>query len=74
MRSHAPCSFKPDEFASKRSDLVRKCKAICAGCPIREACLEDILEMEEQLGHAIHGTVGGTTEAERVQLHVKRSA
>ncbi|MET7335891.1 WhiB family transcriptional regulator [Nonomuraea sp. NPDC005650] len=44
---------------------IQEAKAICAGCPIRESCLED--GMDEP-----YGVFGGTTPKERRRLRFKR--
>ena len=43
-----------------RSDLARKAKAICAWCPVRQACLEWALSDPRLVG-----VLGGTTYVER---------
>jgi len=42
-------------------------KAICAACPVREACLDMALASGDQ-----HAVLGGTTPAERIPLHRQR--
>ena len=44
----------------------RKAKAICFGCQVREACLEDALDRQEP-----HGIWGGMDPAERRRLRPK---
>ena len=45
-----PCSRDPDLwFAESPVDLERA-KALCAGCPVRRACLSDALERAEPWG------------------------
>ena len=52
----------PDLFTSRSADDVKKAKAICATCPVIEACLKAALERGED------GVWGGTTLAERKAL------
>jgi hypothetical protein len=42
-------------------------KALCAGCPVREPCLEMALATNDQ-----HAILGGTTPAERVSMRRQR--
>jgi WhiB family redox-sensing transcriptional regulator len=49
--------------ARGRPDLEKKAKALCAGCPVRERCLEHALEQGE-----VFGVWGGTSEQERRRL------
>ncbi len=42
-------------------------KAICAACPVKDACLEMALVTEDQ-----HAILGGTTPAERVPMRRQR--
>lgn len=61
-RSRAACrDVDPDLFfpASDRGSEATRAKAVCAGCPVRSACLDEAL-------HRIpEGIVGGLTAAER---------
>lgn len=52
----------PDIFypASEDDEDAAEAKAICAACPVREACLEHALLVREK-----HGVWGGLTERER---------
>jgi WhiB family redox-sensing transcriptional regulator len=54
-----PTLWFPDEGAHGEAG-----KKICAGCPVRDACLTDALER-----HEMHGTWGGATE--RVRRHLR---
>lgn len=56
----------PELFTSNRQAEVAKAKAICATCPLVQACLKDALERGER------GVWGGTTAAERLGLKSKR--
>lgn len=54
--------FFPDPDARRaEAALVAEAKAICARCPVREACLAEGMGEE-------HGIWGGTTPAERRAL------
>lgn len=45
-----PCTSDPDLwFAEHPADLERA-KALCAGCPVRRACLTDALDRAEPWG------------------------
>ena len=50
-----------------RPDLTAQAKAICVGCPEREACLEYALK------HPLLGVWGGLSEVERARLARKRA-
>ncbi|RMI46726.1 WhiB family transcriptional regulator [Streptomyces triticirhizae] len=56
-----PELFFPDADDDAR---VATAKALCAGCPVREICLQTALE-----SGARDGIWGGTTEEERADLH-----
>ncbi len=49
--------------------LYEKQKAVCAGCPVREACLAYALANK-----SLKGCWGGTSEAERRELRRRRAA
>lgn len=64
-RSRAACrDVEPDTFfpASDRGPEVARAKAVCAGCPVRSACLDEALHRVPE------GTAGGLTAAERRTL------
>jgi WhiB family transcriptional regulator, redox-sensing transcriptional regulator len=71
--SDAACStadpdlFFPISGAGLALKQVARAKAICARCPIQQACLNYALEA----GH-VQGVWGGTTEAERRLLRQRR--
>lgn len=46
---------------------VARAKAVCAGCPVREACLEFALANDERWG-----VWGGTSERQRRAMRVVR--
>jgi hypothetical protein len=54
-RDAAPALFFPEVGGT-----ATKAKAICAGCPVREQCLDDAIERNEE-----HGVWGGMTPEER---------
>lgn len=64
-RQHARCKgVDPEVFhPSEEDDDAAEAKAICAQCPVREACLEHALAVREK-----HGVWGGLTERERRRL------
>ena len=61
----------PDLFHPARGDMgtIAEAKAVCAGCPVREACLDYALANSEHFG-----VWGGTTERERRRLRNLRRA
>jgi WhiB family transcriptional regulator, redox-sensing transcriptional regulator len=62
--------FAPSYFEKRHEKDAReaKAKAICAGCPVREPCLDYALRVREA-----HGVWGGRNEYERRQLLRQRS-
>lgn len=57
--------FPPPQFERKDDKLERegRAKAICAGCSVRQPCLDYALSIREP-----HGIWGGLNEAERKQV------
>lgn len=45
-----PCSSDPELFFADAPDDVRRAKALCATCPVREACLAGALQRGEPYG------------------------
>lgn len=67
-RESANCrGINPDLFFPERGELVHEAKAVCAGCVVREECLEDA-----QLHKERFGVWGGMTERERRKLRTQR--
>lgn len=70
----AACKDKPTEIFFPTSqgrgayDLAR---AICTGCPVREACLEDAMSTDEWF--AVFGMRGGLNPTQREKLWKARS-
>ena len=63
-RQKAACrGVDPDIFYPVSDDDAGAAKAICAGCPVREACLEYALANRER-----DGVWGGATERERRRM------
>jgi WhiB family transcriptional regulator, redox-sensing transcriptional regulator len=62
---HAAMFFPPHHVERKddRLSRERRAKAICAGCPVREPCLQYAIAIREP-----HGIWGGMNEAERRTL------
>ena len=52
-----------DTFYPETAEGVAVAKRICAGCKVREMCLETALRNQER-----HGVWGGLTERERARL------
>ena len=62
--------FGPDaEFVTGRQEREAKAKAICAGCPVRDACLAYALDAREA-----YGVWGGANEDERRAMLRQRRA
>lgn len=62
---HTGLFFPPAHFERKddRDAREKRAKAICAGCPVRNPCLQYALRIREP-----HGIWGGLNEAERREL------
>ena len=57
----------PGERGAPLREREERAKEICAGCPVRERCLEHSLRVEED-----YGTWGGLGERERRALILQR--
>jgi len=70
---HAACGDRRDDLffpvgtTGPAVDQIRSAKAICAGCPVREACLEWALDTYQDAG-----IWGGLTEEERRAIRRQR--
>lgn len=63
-RQHAACrGVDPDIFYPASEEDAEAAKAICAECPVRQACLEYALANRER-----DGVWGGATERERRRM------
>jgi WhiB family redox-sensing transcriptional regulator len=63
-RQRAACKgVDPDIFYPASDEEAEEAKAICATCPVREACLEYALANRER-----DGVWGGATERERRRM------
>ena len=63
-RQRAACrGIDPDIFYPASEEEADEAKAICAVCPVREACLEYALANRER-----DGVWGGATERERRRM------
>jgi len=63
-RQHGACrGIDPNIFYPASDDDADEAKAICAGCPVRQACLEYALANRER-----DGVWGGATERERRRI------
>ena len=63
-RQHAACrGLDPDIFYPVSEDDAAEAKAICAQCPVRQACLEYAHANRER-----DGIWGGATEKERRRI------
>lgn len=66
-RAEAACRGRPlGLFFPRRGDIGIAAKAICASCPVAEACLSAALAEESHSGPA--GVRGGLTARERARL------
>jgi WhiB family redox-sensing transcriptional regulator len=59
----------PDTWFPEKGGSTRDPKAICAGCPVRQQCLDYALEHDERFG-----IWGGVSERQRRQLKKARAA
>ncbi len=67
-RKRAACrGIDPEVFYPASDEDAGQAKAICAVCPVREACLEHALANRER-----EGIWGGATERERRRIHRQR--
>ena len=70
----AACSSLPGDvadqvFFSTDARDRRYAKRVCAGCPVREACLRMALDAERGTGvYERHGVFGGLTPIERFRM------
>jgi WhiB family redox-sensing transcriptional regulator len=63
-RKRAACrGIDPEVFYPVSDEDAEEAKAICAGCPVRQACLEHALGHRER-----EGVWGGATERERRRI------
>ena len=63
-RKRAACrGIDPEVFYPVSDEDAEEAKAICAGCPVRQACLEHALGHRER-----EGVWGGLNERERRRL------
>lgn len=72
---HAACQAQePELFFTDPSDAqqIQTAKRICAGCPVRSACLADVMAWEPPSNR--YGVVGGLAAQERRQLHRTRQS
>ena len=70
---HAACQAQdPELFFSDLSDAqqIQTAKRICTGCPVRSACLADVMVWEQPSSR--YGVAGGLSAQERRQLHRTR--
>jgi WhiB family redox-sensing transcriptional regulator len=66
---HASMFFPPAHFERKdeKHEREARAKAICAGCPVRQECLDYALRIREP-----HGIWGGLNELERKAILARR--
>ena len=62
-----PCAEDPEIFFSDRNKkLIERARNIClTRCPRLQACFNETMQLEQDLGHVVHGVRAGTTEDER---------
>ncbi len=56
-------------YAGWQADAAKR---VCRSCPVRAACLSDVMAWERPTRR--HGVVGGLSPAERQRLHLRRRA
>jgi WhiB family redox-sensing transcriptional regulator len=64
-------TFFPPTHAERKEERMgreQRAKAICAGCPVRQECLEYAIAIREP-----HGIWGGLNETERKQVLERRA-
>ncbi len=67
-RQRAACrGVDPDIFYPVTDEEAEDAKAVCFGCPVKEACLEWALSSREK-----EGVWGGATERERRRIIRRR--
>jgi WhiB family redox-sensing transcriptional regulator len=75
MADAACKDMHPNDFLPPRGvgghAILKRLRAICAGCPVRAECLDYALELGDQ---GAQGCWAGTTEAERRVLRRRRRA
>ena len=75
-RDDAACAtVDPELFFPKPGDSrgAAHARFICASCPVRQKCLDDILAAEGgRRADSRHGIVGGKSGKQRYLLHIKR--
>lgn len=64
LTKRPPCADSPEVFFPSKGASPKAAKAICAGCDIRDKCLEEALSGPFDLS----GVWGGTTEEERRKI------
>ncbi|MGW2740542.1 WhiB family transcriptional regulator [Streptomyces sp. NPDC001288] len=69
QKSAACQGIDEEEVFSTRAIVQSAVQGVCRGCPVRTACLVDILSYEN--GGRPWGVVGGLTEVQRRALHVE---
>lgn len=67
--SGACLNVNPDLFFPAQGESTGPAKAVCAGCEVRQSCLEYALEQRE-----VYGIWGGLSERERRTLRRDRQA
>ena len=55
--------YHPDLWFSDNRNAIDRAKEICAGCPVRDLCLQWALDTRER-----HGVFGGQTFGERANI------
>lgn len=56
-----------------QTNAVALAKSLCAKCPVRDACLEMVMQTETE-DSLIYGVAGGYTQKERIQAMRRRAA
>jgi WhiB family redox-sensing transcriptional regulator len=75
-RSAACVQVGPDAFFAESGPeagwQTDAAKRVCRSCPVRTACLADVMTWERPTRR--HGVVGGLSPAERQRLHLRQKA
>jgi transcription factor WhiB len=71
---YAECRGQPvNTFYPRTSKEMRSViREYCSSCPVRSECLEDVMMIEQLIGHR-YGVSGGMTPGQRAHLEYRRT-
>lgn len=71
--ARAACRGKPPEmFFPARGEPIEPAKAVCAGCPVADECLDYAIGSYTDTGLPVIGIWGGTSGRERRRMRAAR--